>query len=265
MSRFSISSFAPKSTKLVKTVKLRVTQEDGTQKDEAVPVYLQTAGDPTFLIYLPAKMVDIFHHLNKDSYHHRTFSCMTVKGVSRISASTFDAAVEGLKQVSRLYKEHLDTKTIEKMIDVYVELSAPSDPEWTGSHHETPEHMRSIDENRCSFSKARYNVGLTADICYRAGGQMYEFDGYYASEEGQGRTEPNDMRDLRSYHPRGVVVPYTDVAWVSILSIQKTLRSAAMLLRSLTKEEEAMALLNSHVNLLTAPEVTKRITRSRRK
>lgn len=250
---------APKTFKRVKAAKLRLTQHDGSVREQGFIVWLSTAGTPAFCVYAPQEYRDAWNHHRSAEYSDRYGSNERVSIVDGwIHAATFDAAVDAMDRLSLNYGKHLGQLNMRKVIVLWIETKST-------------DHTNTVNEP--SFSKSRILVGLRADYYWDVNGHLYMDDRTRpglrldAGRDPMHDTEPS-FEDL---HPSGkstpkprldrstasrderVAVPFTPEAWSTVLAIEAALERAAAMLVQLTGAQAQALLEGGMQGLLAGP------------
>lgn len=250
---------APKNLKRVKTWKLRLTQHDGSVKEQEFTVWLKTAGTPTFCVSAPPEYRDAWAHHRSTEYSDTYGPNERVSVVDGwLHAATFDAAVDALSRLSLNYGKHLGKLNMRKVIVLWVETKST-------------DHKNTVNEP--SFSKSRILVGLRADYYWDVNGHLYmddrtrpglrldagrdpmhdsepSFEDLHSS--GNSTPKPRLDRSTASRDER-VAIPFTPEAWSTVLAIEATLERAAAMLVQLTGEKAQALLEGGMQGLLAGP------------
>lgn len=250
----------PKTFKRVKAAKLRLTQHDGSVKEQEFTVWLNTAGTPTFCVYAPQEYRTAWNHHRSAEYSDRYGHNERVSIVDGwIHAATFDAAVDALHRLSLNYAKHLGELNKRKVIVLCIETKSTA---------------RDNSVNTPSFSESRILVGLRADVYWDVNGSLYMDDrtrpGLRLDEgrEPLHETEPSfdDMSPAGHSTPKPILdrttasrdkriaIPFTPEAWNTVLAIEATLERAAAMLVQLTGAQAQALLEGGMQGLLAGPE-----------
>lgn len=250
---------APKTFKRVKSAKLRLTQRDGSAREQELTVWLKTAGTPTFCVSAPPEYRDAWAHHRSEEYSDRYGSNERVSIADGwIHAATFDAAVDALDRLSLNYAKHMGERNKRKVIVLNIETKST-------------ELANSV--NAPSFSSSRILVGLRADVYWDVNGHLYMDDRTRPGmrlDEGRDpmhETEPSfeDLHPAGSSTPKPIMdratasrdkriaIPFTPEAWSTVLAIETTLERAAAMLVQLTGGQAQALLEGGMQGLLAGP------------